>query len=278
MPIGDLKIAFHIGLHKTGTTFMQNSVFPAWPGIRYLRFRNLEYFLRLEAHSTYLVSCEGLSGSTFASKAERLEAIRRLSEMFPQAKIVISFRRHGDYLASLYSQYLRYGGKEAFDGFFSLDEGREAHLKPHDVRFGDLIRQARDSFGAPPFVYTSDDIRDRLAETIDDLSAFLGVAPPRASPADGPKNPGLKRGSARLLRSINRRTQCRFSADGRNRPYPTLARFGMDPPTLLTRWGSWIDRNPIVDKEQSRAISSYFEEDWLRVLECRALYCRKRSG
>ena len=97
---------FHVGLHKTATTFLQKSVFPEWPGIHYLQSRNIEYFLRLPDTETYLISCEGLSGATFATLDERCRGIARLARMFPAANTIIGFRPHGGFMASLYSQYL----------------------------------------------------------------------------------------------------------------------------------------------------------------------------
>jgi hypothetical protein len=279
LSVADLKIAFHIGLHKTGTTFMQRHVFSAWPGLNYLRFRNLEYFLRLDPSQAYLVSCEGLSGSTFAPIGERLEAVRRLAEMFPRAKIIISFRRHGDYLASLYSQYLRYGGKEPFDRFFADAGGGSSLLQPQDILFNDILEEVRARFGHPPFIYTTDDIREQLPETLDDLGAFLGVAPPfPPGAARREANAGLRRGSAGMLRHINRFTHCPFSRDGRRRPYGRLARFKLDPPTLLMRWGQWIDGRPILEQERKTAISERFSADWHRVLEHRREHCQRRSA
>jgi len=55
------NVYFLVGLHKTATTYLQRLVFPYWPDIKYLRHRNLEYFLRLPDTAKYLVSCEGLS-------------------------------------------------------------------------------------------------------------------------------------------------------------------------------------------------------------------------
>ena len=110
---------FHVGLHKTASTYLQRLVFPKWPGISYLRHRNIEYFLRLPDTEKYLISCEGLSGATFATLDERCRGFARLAQMFPSANAIIGFRPHGGFMASLYSQYLRYGGNQPFEGFFA---------------------------------------------------------------------------------------------------------------------------------------------------------------
>src|SRR3546814_19353516 len=145
---------FHVGLHKTATTYLQRLVFPHWPEIKYLRYRNLEYFLRLPDTAKYLVSSEGLSGATFARLDDRRRGLARLAEMFPGASAIIGFRPHGGFVASLYSQYLRYGGSEPFDTFFSLKGPQEEGVwRREDLCFRALIDCLANSFGRPPFVF-----------------------------------------------------------------------------------------------------------------------------
>jgi len=276
--LNDLDIAFHIGLPKTGTTFVQQRIFPRWPGLSYLHFRNIEYFMRLQPGTHYLVSCEGLSGAMFADKAERLEAIRRLGEMFPRAKVILSLRAHGGYISSLYSQYLRYGGTGEFDDFFSLGGDHESLMKPGDMSFGDLIDHIRDTFREAPFVYTQDDLRNQLNETLHDLADFLGVAPPQSVTGQGgPINPGLTRGGGRILRTVNQMTGCAFAHSGRDRPYKKLARWRLDPPSICIRYLNWIDAKPLVDKEKRNEIDSYYKGDWAKVLTSRRSFCSKRN-
>jgi hypothetical protein len=114
-------IFFHVGLHKTGTTFLQRAVFPKWRGITYIPWPNLELFLRLDSGRTYLVSREGLSGRNWAHHHERDASLKRLSELFPDAQILISFRKHSGYIISSYRQYLQRGGAEVFERYFDIE-------------------------------------------------------------------------------------------------------------------------------------------------------------
>lgn len=260
---------FHIGLHKTASTFLQKSVFPNWPGIRYLRHRNVEYFLRLPDEETYLISSEGLSGATFAPLDERCRGISRLAEMFPDANIIIGFRPHGGFVASLYSQYLRYGGNAPFDAFFSLTAPNdEVVWRRDDLCFRTLIESLESAFEKPPFVFLLEELRTNREGLFDDLAKFLGSprpAPPTRS--QGARNVSLGSWQGQLLRCINKLAGITHSPDGRNRPFPALARWRLDPTNLCLRVLGRLPAGPLVSDEKRRRIDEAYQEDWAFVVD-----------
>ena len=92
---------FHVGMHKTGTTFLQQAVFPHWRGINYVPWPHLELLLRLDDNKINLVSREGLSGKNWAHYEERERSLQRLAELFPASRILISFRKHSGYIPGI---------------------------------------------------------------------------------------------------------------------------------------------------------------------------------
>lgn len=255
------NFCFHVGLHKTGTTYLQDVVFPNWPGVKYLRFRNLEYFLALSNTQKYLISCESLSGATFASLDERCRGLTRLAGMFPGARIVIAFRPHGDFIASLYSQYLRYGGQATFDGFFSLSSPNIVWHR-EDLCYRKLIETIEDSFQERPFVFQLSELRDDEERLLADLARFVGTPPLQKLRKATPKNASLGAWQGRLLRRINELASTPYSRDGGNRPYRKLHRFGMDPPTICHRLLGRFPAQPLVSGETRQKITHAYREDW----------------
>lgn len=252
---------FHVGLHKTGTTYLQDVVFPNWPGIKYLRFRNLEYFLALPASEKYLVSCENLSGATFATLDDRCRGLARLAEMFPGAKVVIAFRPHGDFVASLYSQYLRYGGQATFDRFFSLSSP-DTLWRRDDLCYRALVEVIETSFRAKPFVFHLSELRDNEQGLLADLARFFGTPPPRGLRKAKPQNVSLGAWQGQLLRRINELANTPYSRDGGNRPYRRLHRFGVDPPTVCHRILGRLPRQPLVSRDARQRITDAYRDDW----------------
>ena len=268
---------FHVGLHKTASTYLQRLVFPEWPEIKYLRHRNLEYFLRLPDTARYLVSCEGFSGATFAKLDDRRRGLARLAEMFPGANAIIGFRPHGGFVASLYSQYLRYGGSAPFDAFFSLDGPQDRVIwRREDLCFRALIECLEDSFGKPPFVFQMGELRTNKDGLLSDLAGFLGTSRAPVPREDRAQNVSLGAWQGRLLKTTHRLAGVSHTADGRNRPFPALRRWRLDPTTVCHKLLGRLPGGPLVPPEARQRIDEAYREDWTYVTDyIRTLSCRR---
>ena len=122
------KVIIHIGMHKTGTSFLQKEVFPKLENTFYAH--NNQFFVpwkeQLPINSdNMLLSYEGFSGFPWDNKQSRnnwLQSfdlnIKQLKKFFPDAIIIIFFRKHGDLITSLYKQYLHEGGELCFNDFY----------------------------------------------------------------------------------------------------------------------------------------------------------------
>ncbi len=260
---------FHVGLHKTASTYLQRLVFPKWPEIKYLRYRNIEYFLRLPENEKYLISCEGLSGATFATLEDRRRGLARLAEMFPGANAIIGLRPHGGFVASLYSQYVRYGGSEPFEGFFSLEGPQDGVVwRREDLCFRALIECLESSFGKPPFVFQMSELKTNRDGLLSDLAGFLGTSRAPALPQeDKAQNISLGAWQGRLLRSINRQAGITHTADGRNRPFRGLARWRLDPTTVCHKLLGRLPAGPLVPAEARARIDAAYQQDWAFVTD-----------
>ncbi|NQU32076.1 MAG: hypothetical protein HQ521_02480 [Bacteroidetes bacterium] len=108
----------HIGLHKTGTSFLQEKMFPKIMGINYLhgtsRLRNI--YVDKQKSLELLISDEKISGLPFTSRDPDnsssnyyitfLEQMEIIHKSFNNPKIIIGFRKHYRFVLSLYKQYL----------------------------------------------------------------------------------------------------------------------------------------------------------------------------
>ena len=117
--MSETKIFIHIGLHKTGTTFLQKEVFPKIPNINYIFRVGLD--TAIVEDKTNLLSDENLDGGSyrvFRNHFQRNAIAENLSKMYPKAKIIICIRDTESWLKSAWKQYtLSYYG-------YSLNEYR----------------------------------------------------------------------------------------------------------------------------------------------------------
>jgi len=104
-------VIIHVGLAKTGTTFLQEEIFRKMKGVRYIRdisFTNLCF----KRDKKTIIANEALSGDAYSIDAgkDRFRIIDNLHKLFPDAKIIIGIRNPRSMANSLYSQYIRNGG------------------------------------------------------------------------------------------------------------------------------------------------------------------------
>lgn len=271
-----LQTIFHVGLHKTATTFLQRRVFPRLAEIAFVpspaRVRTI--FSALESKRTLLVSDEGMSGIPYRGDwlGQFRVSMAGLAHMFPAAGIIIGFRAHADLIRSIYKQYLHEGGTE--DIRFIFDAARsDSLLRPADLSFSARLELLGRLFGDRVFVYTQEEIRDDLPGFLRDLRTFLCL-PPRAYDdlISRPINVGVGKLQGRILRRLNQ-------LDGKLRRVPLVPtlnnrlfqRLDFDPRGLCQRRLAWLpDRSNGEPSLGNGAMRQQWDRDWECVMAARA--------
>ena len=254
---------FHVGLHKTGTTFLQKAVFPNWRGINYVPWPHLEILLRLDESNINLVSREGLSGKNWAHHEERERSLQRLSELFPASRILISFRKHSGYILSSYRQYIQRGGTVPFDEYFDV-EGDSGVMKRDDFAFRRKLNAVEKYFGHRPFVFLHDELGRELATMLRDLEGYIGGKAPEPSDISNRRyNESVGYYPAMLLRRVNALSKSELNPQGKyNLNHPTLQRLQLTPALICQKWLSILPSRPFLTPEETSRIDDFFREDW----------------
>jgi hypothetical protein len=219
------EVFFHIGMHKTATSWLQRRLFPNVEGVRLLGSKKLDEIARaLETFGAQpdhagviVISHEGLGGTiswertpgaTYARLVENLSALMQLR---PDAAVIVGYREQSRWLASAFAQRTRKDQSVTWQGYlsrFSLEELRWCNnLK--------LIQSLCPSVF--PFLY------EELAESpeifVGDLCRFLGKSPPRNSQdlLRARENPSLRSRFGQTLWAITRPALRKSGAVARNR-------------------------------------------------------------
>lgn len=137
-----LEVLLHVGLHKTGTTWLQRRFFDERSiGFRLPLHRGRDVkaalitpfpldfdpaaaaarlipLLREGGDGTLpVISDERLSGNPHAGAYDRKEIAERLRAVFPGARVLVVIREQRSMIRSTYKQYVRMGGPNALDEY-----------------------------------------------------------------------------------------------------------------------------------------------------------------
>lgn len=113
------EIYLHIGLHKTGTSFLQKMIFPKIKDISFY-YPKINEIKDIKPKNKTLISNESIAGQPYLlNKTNRYEMLNYIKKIFPNANIIFVKRNHKDWINSLYKQYIRSGGVYSFQRWFN---------------------------------------------------------------------------------------------------------------------------------------------------------------
>jgi len=167
----DYQIYYHVGLGKAASTYLQNRVFPALKGIRYVhrdRYRRYRSIIESTSDQRYLISREA---------AFRLD--QRLDEFAAfksDARVILVLRRHDRWIASHYRRYVKNGGSLPFEAYADLDSDRPLIWGREKMRFMPMIQSIEARFGSHPLVLFHEDLGRDPFRLIDQLCRFTGAS------------------------------------------------------------------------------------------------------
>jgi hypothetical protein len=204
------NIYLHLGMPKTGTTFLQARCFPYLKGVRYRDQQMMDLldsviytnptFLDLQkihqeaedvlakiVGESLLISHERLFGNMLMNYRDNLYLTTCLRGLFPEAKIIIVIRRQDDLVESIYKQSLQSSYHQRINRFLNyrdkkFEDARDQPALPNlDVKQLNLHKYmqtyveqfGRDSLLVLPYELLKHD----QSAFLDRLFAFLNVEP-----------------------------------------------------------------------------------------------------
>jgi hypothetical protein len=234
----DPRIVLHTGFMKTGTTFLQNGVFPGLPQVALhsyadgrpfvemgIRLRNgapesawpaeietLHGWVARSDRPVQLFSWEGLVGGYLADYRQFPDLTRFFKRAFPDAHVLLVIRKQGDLAESLYRQALQtyhWPTVETFlnrtaEGYGAFRPEGLANIDVRSLDFLPFVEAYEAAFGADRVhVVPYEWLRAEPDRFYAALSAALGT--PVSAPAQASSdNRGYSVLAARIARRLNR--------------------------------------------------------------------------
>ena len=262
------KRIVHIGLHKTGTTFLQRHYFPELNGLTYQTSRRFyTKFSQQELSSTLLISSENLSGIPWNEEWKKgiinnhrylssfKRAIENLYRVYPDSRIIVVFRRHGDFLLSLYKQYVQEGGVLQFQEFY--DE--KGVIKNGDLDFSYRVGYIKKYFQKVD-VLSFEDFKAGGIDYFDRYFISLGIGKSEIL-NNHSVHQSINGKKIELLRRINK-VYPKIPKAFQN----LLAKNDLTPRKILqARMEFWKSKDPEIFEVIREQVNQKFADDWLKM-------------
>ena len=177
------EVIFHLGMHKTGTTWLQRQLFPELDKVEVKRAKSIDEiagFIKGSAASDdcsrTIILSEVLSGSTSprrkpgSSYPTLKQNLERIATLAPNGRIIIGFREHRSWLQSAFSHQK---AKKSFD--MSLSDYV-------DLYGGDLLWCPKldliEEHCSSVFPFLFEELLQYPHALLDDLCRFIGKPTP----------------------------------------------------------------------------------------------------
>lgn len=202
-----MRITFHVGLHKTATTWLQSVFFKAYPDIHLINNYNepwndeiIRYLVLKDRYSfdpevfrgmveeridgnglmegvMYLISAERLSGHPFSGGYDREKIIRNIHSAYPNAKILITIRNQVDIIQSTYQQLVREGDMQKISELLRQDCWKKPCFNLSYYDYEKMHRMYSEFFDETNlgFFFFEDFVKNRERFS-SQLCSFLGIS------------------------------------------------------------------------------------------------------
>ena len=146
------KIYFHVGLAKTGSTFLQKNFFPKLQGIKYIsthKYWRCINIIKKTNFDSYLISREFDRQFEFE--------VKKILKEFPQTKIIIVFREHKKWISSQFKRFSKNGYHFPFEKFYNNENS--GFWKKNDMIYEEKLKIIKKFSAASPLVLNFDELK-----------------------------------------------------------------------------------------------------------------------
>lgn len=256
------EIYFHVGLGKTGTTFLQYQVFTELKGIQYIqrtRYKKAKTIIAKGKSSKYLVSRE------FDQQFEK--EIKDFASTYPNTTAIMVLRRHDSWIASQYRRAIKNGFTYTFNEFIDL-KNDNGFFKIKDLTYYNMILLLEKHFTKKPIVLLYDDMKNDPKKFItylcEQMDASINVEQLNLKP----KHPSYNEKQLTAIFWLSKRVNIKKERVFKNeiahifhRLYLSVWRYGT---LYLAKMLpiSWFSQEILPTRENLLMVKKHFEVDW----------------
>ncbi len=261
------EIFFHVGLGKVASTYLQQEVFPKLKGIHYL---HTSKYKRSKNILPKLDSPKVLVSREFDRQFEK--EVRWFTKTYPEARIIILFRKHDSWIASQYRRHVKNGFQGSFQSFFD-SIGDTGFWKKKDLLFYPKLRIIEECCQHKPLVLFHDQLKSDPWEFISQIAHYTGASFDKNEISLDAVHKSYSEKQLKAVQSFCRRFLNKPPKSYQNKIKhwlfyrPWWAFFHLIMYAALLFPDNWVSQTPLVSEEERQRIKNEFQEDWDKISE-----------
>ena len=260
-------IYFHVGISKTGSTFLQQRVFPILKNIHYIPTRK---YHKIDEEISSIKKGNVLVSREFDRQFER--EVDSFARNHKNVIPIIVFRRHDQYLASQYRRFVKNGFKYGIKQFFDLDEDLGFFKKIH-FNFTHQVNYLKTTFNKEPLVFVYDDFKTNSSNFIQILSSLIGAKVDLNQIDFSTKHGSYNEKQLKIIKTISQGINLQKRRVFKSvilhfiwRFFHATIRYGiLYTALLIPRF--LISKEPLIDEEYLNQVKSYYAKDWEHIMK-----------
>lgn len=260
-------VFFHVGLGKVASSYLQQRVFPRLDDITYIsthKYKKSPGLIAAGKGDRYLVSRE------FDRQYE--QELRWFASHYPNARVLIIFRRHDSWIASQYRRFVKNGHTMPFTEFFNVENEANSFWEHRHIEYYWKLELVEELFGTQPLVLFHDDLKKDSWGFFDKMCGFMGANYEKERISLNTTHSSYTEKQLRVLRSFCRRFKKTppygYAEKWKHwlfyRPWWLVFHLVMYTASVFPK--SWVPKEPLYTEEELMAIRQAFEEDWQKVV------------
>lgn len=259
------QLYFHIGLAKTGSTYLQNKFFNKLSGIQYIHtskfYKYNEYIERYKDQPLL-----------FSREFDRqfFKETLKIAQLYPYAKIIIVLRSNEQWIASQYRRYVKNGGSVSIDEFIDI-QNDTGLWKIRDAQFLDKLEFLTEHFEQKPLILFYYEFKKYPYLTFDRIAQFTNSSYKKESVSLNPKHKSYSEKQLLFLKNLTKRWY-------KKGPYHTgskdISWWKFRSRWLILHIGLYLAKilplkydEQLIPKESLKKMKEFYSSDWNKCKE-----------
>jgi hypothetical protein len=293
------KTIIQIGYPKTATTWFNNYFFPKISNANVIFYDNISFDISENNERFEIVnfhppvekelllvatnSFAGLVKGRWENGKYRFLFIKNLKERFPDAEIVVFLRNQLDFLASLYSSYLKRGGTYKIEDLFSAEHLADGKFFSYEyLNYYKLIKLYQEHFGENKIhVFIYEEFLENNQVFLKNYSEQLGYDVDLENLFYRKANEKLRKGLASFVRHSNMLLKSGPVPKKNIIDIPWIYKLinnRIDSMNSCVLWGNKVERDKVLGTKLAAIIYEFCKESNNQLVEQFGLESLKKFG